>query len=76
MTAPLMRRLNDLQATTVMLSGSPADGGKLRGMRFSRLPAGRAMLLGDSEEPTYVQLVNPLVPEGISPASANGKEYS
>ena len=76
MTAPLLRRLNDLQATTVMLSGSPADGGKLRGMRFSRLPAGRAMLLGDSEEPTYVQLVNPLVPEGISPASTNGKEYS
>ncbi|MFA9218371.1 MAG: insulinase family protein [Sphingomonadaceae bacterium] len=58
------------------LSGSPAAGGKLRGMRFSRLPAGRAMLLGDSEEATYVQLVNPLVPEGVSPASANGKEYS
>ncbi|MDZ7884052.1 MAG: type VII secretion protein EccCa [Mycobacterium sp.] len=76
MTAPLLRRLNDLQATTVMLSGSPADGGKLRGMRFSRLPAGRAMLLGDSEEATYVQLVNPLVPEGVSPASTNGKEYS
>lgn len=76
MTAPLLRRLNDLQATTVMLSGSPADGGKLRGMRFSRLPAGRAMLLGESEEATYVQLVNPLVPEGVSPASTNGKEYS
>nr|WP_313777121.1 type VII secretion protein EccCa [Mycobacterium sp.] len=76
MTAPLLRRLNDLQATVVMLSGSPADGGKLRGHRFSRLPAGRAMLLGDSEEATYVQLVNPLVPEGVSPASSNGKEYS
>ncbi|XJF12356.1 type VII secretion protein EccCa [Mycobacterium sp. AMU20-3851] len=76
MTAPLLRRLNDLQATTVMLSGSPADGGKLRGVRFSRLPAGRAMLLGDSEEATYVQLVNPLVPEGVSPVSTNGKEYS
>lgn len=76
MTAPLLRRLNDLQATTVMLSGSPADGGKLRGMRFSRLPAGRAMLLGDSEEATYVQLVDPLVPEGVSPAGTNGKEYS
>lgn len=76
MTAPLLRRLNDLQATTVMLSGSPADGGKLRGVRFSRLPAGRAMLLGDSEEATYVQLVNPLVPEGVSPASSNGKEFS
>lgn len=76
MTAPLLRRLNDLQATTVMLSGSPTDGGKLRGVRFSRLPAGRAMLLGDSEEATYVQLVNPLVPERIAPAGSNGKEYS
>jgi energy-coupling factor transporter ATP-binding protein EcfA2 len=76
MTAPLLRRLNDLQATTVMLSGSPADGGKLRGMRFSRLPAGRAMLLGDSEEATYVQLVNPLAAERTAPAGANGKEYS
>ncbi|MCF6386773.1 type VII secretion protein EccCa [Mycobacterium sp. MBM] len=76
MTAPLLRRLNDLQATTVMLSGSPADGGKLRGVRFSRLPAGRAMLLGDGEEATFVQLVNPLVPEGVSPTGSNGKEYS
>ena len=76
MTAALLRRMNDLQATTVMLSGSPADGGKLRGVRFSRLPAGRAMLLGDSDEATYVQLVNPLVPEGISPGSTNGKDYS
>ncbi|MEH3131539.1 MAG: type VII secretion protein EccCa [Mycolicibacterium neoaurum] len=75
MTAPLLRRLNDLQATTVMLSGSPADGGKLRGIRFSKLPAGRAMLLGDSEMATYVQLVNPLVPERIAPAGSNGKEY-
>ena len=76
MTAPLLRRLNDLQATTVMLSGSPSDGGKLRGVRFSKLPAGRAMLLGDSEVATYVQLVNPLVPEPITPAGSNGKEYS
>ncbi|CDQ43467.1 type VII secretion protein EccC [Mycolicibacterium neoaurum] len=76
MTAPLLRRLNDLQATTVMLSGSPADGGKLRGVRFSKLPAGRAMLLGDSEVATHVQLVNPLVPEEIAPAGSNGKEYS
>ncbi|MGH3581475.1 MAG: type VII secretion protein EccCb, partial [Mycobacterium sp.] len=76
MTAPLLRRLNDLQATTVMLSGSPADGGKLRGHRFTRLPAGRAMLLGDSEVATYVQLVNPLVPEHVSGIASNGKEYS
>lgn len=61
MTSQLLRRFNDLQATTLMLSGNPADSGKIRGQRFERLPAGRAMLLGDSESPTYVQLVNPLV---------------
>ena len=61
MTNPLLRRLNDLQATTLMLSGNAADSGKIRGQRFSRLPAGRAILLDDSDTPTYVQLVNPLV---------------
>ncbi|HEU0192161.1 MAG TPA: type VII secretion protein EccCa [Mycobacterium sp.] len=61
MTNPLLRRLNDLQATTLLLSGNPADSGKIRGQRFDRLPAGRAILLGDSDTPTYVQLVNPLV---------------
>ncbi|GBE63621.1 type VII secretion protein EccC [Mycobacterium sp. MFM001] len=66
MTSPLLRRFNDLQATTLMLSGNPADGGKLRGQRFERLPAGRAILLGDSDSPTYVQLVNPLVDEGVT----------
>lgn len=75
MTAPLLRRLNDLQATIVMLSGSPADGGKLRGHRFHRLPPGRAVLLGDDEAAGYVQLVNPMAAEHIS-ATANGKEYS
>jgi DNA segregation ATPase FtsK/SpoIIIE, S-DNA-T family len=65
MTNPLLRRLNDLQATTLMLAGNPADSGKIRGQRFGRLPAGRAILLGDSDSPTYVQLVNPLVGEGI-----------
>ena len=39
------------------------DSGKIRGQRFARLPAGRAILLGDSDSPTYVQLVNPLVGE-------------
>ena len=63
MTNPLLRRLNDLQATTLMLAGNPQDGGKIRGQRFSRLPAGRAILLGDSEAPMYVQLVNPLAAE-------------
>lgn len=63
MTSPLLRRLNDLQATTLMLAGNPADGGKIRGQRFGRLPAGRAILLDDSDSPTYVQLVNPLVGE-------------
>jgi DNA segregation ATPase FtsK/SpoIIIE, S-DNA-T family len=66
MTSPLLRRFNDLQATTLMLSGNPADGGKIRGQRFDRLPAGRAILLGDSDSPTYVQLVNPLVDEGVA----------
>jgi type VII secretion protein EccCb len=65
MTNPLLRRCNDLQATTLMLAGNPADSGKIRGQRFGRLPAGRAILLGDSDSPTYVQLVNPLVGEGI-----------
>ncbi|WP_163752587.1 type VII secretion protein EccCa [Mycolicibacter minnesotensis] len=59
MTNPLLRRLNDLQATTLMLSGNPADSGKIRGQRFARLPAGRAILLADNDEPTYLQLVNP-----------------
>jgi S-DNA-T family DNA segregation ATPase FtsK/SpoIIIE len=61
MTNPLLRRFNDLQATTLMLTGNPQDSGKIRGQRFSRLPAGRAILLSDSDTPTYVQLVNPLV---------------
>ncbi|MGV0627902.1 hypothetical protein, partial [Mycolicibacter minnesotensis] len=34
MTNPLLRRLNDLQATTLLLSGNPADSGKIRGQRF------------------------------------------
>ena len=63
MTSPLLRRFNDFQATTLMLSGNPQDSGKIRGQRFGRLPAGRAILLGDSDSPTYVQLVNPLVGE-------------
>ncbi|WP_434006619.1 hypothetical protein, partial [Mycolicibacter virginiensis] len=46
-------------ATTLMLSGNPADSGKIRGQRFARLPAGRAILLADNDEPTYLQLVNP-----------------
>ena len=66
MTNPLLRRFHDLQATTLMLSGNPQDGGKIRGQRFARLPAGRAILLGDSDTPTYVQLVNPLVGESVS----------
>ncbi|TFV55857.1 type VII secretion protein EccCa [Mycobacterium sp. PS03-16] len=75
MTAPLLRRLNDLQATMLMLSGNPQDSGKLRGHRFSRLPAGRAMLLGDSDTPTFVQLINPLVAEVAASNSMNGKDH-
>ncbi|MBI3692244.1 MAG: type VII secretion protein EccCb, partial [Mycolicibacterium aromaticivorans] len=59
MTNPLLRRMSDLQATVLMLSGNPADGAKIRGHRFTRLPAGRAMLLGDSDGVEHVQLVNP-----------------
>ena len=59
MTNPLLRRLGDLQATVVMLSGNPADGAKIRGHRFTRLPAGRGLLLGDSDVADHVQLVNP-----------------
>jgi type VII secretion protein EccCa/type VII secretion protein EccCb len=65
MTNPLLRRFNDLQATTLLLSGNPADSGKIRGQRFGRLPAGRGILLGDSDTPTYVQLVNPLVGSAV-----------
>lgn len=65
MTSPLLRRFNDLQATTLMLAGNPQDSGKIRGQRFDRLPPGRAILLGDTESPTYVQLVNPLVGESV-----------
>ena len=66
MTSPLLRRFNDLQATTLMLSGNPTDGGKIRGQRFDRLPPGRAILLTDSDIPTYVQLVNPLVDQSVA----------
>ncbi|MBI5337760.1 MAG: type VII secretion protein EccCa [Mycolicibacterium rufum] len=72
MTAPLLRRLNDLQATTLMLSGHPQESGKIRGHRFHRLPAGRALLLDDdnhSDAPTFVQLVDPLAAEAVSSAS-------
>jgi S-DNA-T family DNA segregation ATPase FtsK/SpoIIIE len=76
MTAPLLRRLNDLQATTIMLSGNPQDSGKIRGHRFSRLPAGRAMLLDERDAPTFVQLVNPLVAESVTHRNSRGEEYS
>lgn len=71
MTSPLLRRLNDLQATTLMLSGNPQDSGKIRGQRFSRLPAGRAMLLDDNDSPTHLQLIHPRVTETATP----GKDY-
>ncbi|MEO8814260.1 MAG: type VII secretion protein EccCa [Mycobacterium sp.] len=66
MTNPLLRRFNDLQATTLMLSGNPVDSGKVRGQRFGRLPAGRAILLGDNDEPTYIQLINPMVGQSLA----------
>jgi DNA segregation ATPase FtsK/SpoIIIE, S-DNA-T family len=75
MTAPLLRRLNELSATTLMLSGNPQDSGKIRGQRFSRLPVGRAILLGDSDAPTYLQLVNPLVEEAVAPNNGERRDY-
>ncbi|MCV7316353.1 type VII secretion protein EccCa [Mycolicibacillus parakoreensis] len=66
MTNPLLRRFTDLQANTLMLSGNPTDAGKVRGQRFARMPAGRAMLLSDSDTPTFLQLVNPLVNESLA----------
>jgi hypothetical protein len=79
MTAPLLRRLNDLQATTLMLSGNPADSGKIRGHRFARFPAGRGMLLGDGDAPEFVQLVNPFGADSALSANngttTRGKEY-
>jgi DNA segregation ATPase FtsK/SpoIIIE, S-DNA-T family len=76
MTNPLLRRLNDLQATTLMLSGNPQDGGKIRGHRFTRLPAGRAVLLDDTDSATFLQLVNPRVAEhSDSPHRDTGREY-
>ncbi|MDD4867129.1 MAG: type VII secretion protein EccCa [Mycobacterium sp.] len=73
MTNPLLRRFNDLQATTLMLAGNPQDSGKIRGQRFGRLPAGRAILLGDGDGPTYVQLINPLAEEPVL-VSKTGQE--
>jgi DNA segregation ATPase FtsK/SpoIIIE, S-DNA-T family len=72
MTSPLLRRFNDLQATTLMLAGNPQDSGKIRGQRFGRLPAGRGILLGDSDSPTHVQLVNPLVGENAIEGASDG----
>ena len=78
MTAPLLRRLNELQATTIMLSGSPQDGGKIRGHRFSRLPAGRAMVLDDGDAATFVQLVNPFAHEAAEQTAprSRGREFN
>lgn len=76
MTAPLLRRLNELQAAIVMLSGNPQDSGKIRGHRFRRLPAGRAMLLDDGDGPTFLQLVNPLADAVASNVRNEGREYN
>ncbi|TGD84445.1 type VII secretion protein EccCa [Mycolicibacterium sp. CH28] len=61
MTNPLLRRLNDLQATTLMLSGNPQDSAKVRGHRFTRLVPGRGLLLDDTDTPMHLQLVDPLI---------------
>ncbi|WP_099021051.1 type VII secretion protein EccCa [Mycolicibacterium palauense] len=67
MTSPLLRRLGDLQATTLMLSGNPTEAGKVRGHRFTRQPPGRAVLLDDTDTATRLQLVNPFVGADIHP---------
>jgi hypothetical protein len=76
MTAPLLRRLNELQATILMLSGNPQDSGKIRGHRFRRLPPGRAMLLDDGDEPTFLQLVNPMAEAVSTNPSDGGREFN
>ncbi|MDH6198535.1 S-DNA-T family DNA segregation ATPase FtsK/SpoIIIE [Mycobacterium frederiksbergense] len=76
MTAPLLRRLNDLQARMLMLSGNPADSGRIRGHRFARFPAGRGMLLGDGDAPEFVQLVNPLIDDTALSVANGRKEFS
>lgn len=74
MTNPLLRRMGDLQAHVLMLSGNPADGGKIRGHRFARLPAGRAVLLGDGDGDgaEHIQLVNPFIHAHSAPDSRKG----
>ena len=62
----LEQSLPSADFAAVMLSGNPQDSGRIRGHRFNRLPAGRAMVLGDSDEATYVQLINPLVAEPLT----------
>jgi len=76
MTAPLLRRLNELQASIVMLSGNPQDSGKIRGHRFRKLPAGRAMLLDDGDAPTFLQLVNPFADAVAGSAGNRGREFN
>ncbi len=76
MTAPLLRRLNELQASIVMLSGNPQDSGKIRGHRFRKLPAGRAMLLDDRDAPTFLQLVNPFADAVAGSAATRGREFN
>ncbi|MCV7221063.1 type VII secretion protein EccCa [Mycolicibacterium elephantis] len=76
MTAPLLRRLNELQAAILMLSGNPQDSGKIRGHRFRRLPAGRAMLLDDGDDATFLQLVNPLADAVAGNPRDTGREFN
>lgn len=76
MTTPLLRRLNELQAAIIMLSGNPQDSGKVRGHRFRRLPPGRAMLLDEGDGPTFLQLVNPLADALSSNAIDRGREFN
>ncbi|MGY4712629.1 type VII secretion protein EccCb, partial [Mycolicibacterium sp. CBM1] len=74
MTNPLLRRMSDLQAAVLMLSGNPADSAKIRGHRFGRKPAGRAILLGDDDTAEHLQLVNPFTHVGSTTHIRPGEE--
>lgn len=58
MTSPLLKRFNDLQANTIMLSGSAQDSAKIRGQKFEIFPPGRGIFLGTTSVPVHLQLIH------------------
>ena len=63
MTNPLLRRLNDLQAMTMMLSGNPPTAARSAVIDSPGCRPDARCLLDDSDTATHVQLVNPLIAE-------------